>query len=318
MRRFRGPEGYTRLDLIPSTVASPEVVVSRLRMLDNATAQIDWRLTGSLGPFPLDLVGTTTLSLNLLTGRIEAQREAWDLSATPLPGRVAWSAAAAAWAVRRVGKDAAAATGRAIDTLSSSLDEEETIHPPGPNDPMRFFQQRDTGKQDAITFTAGGVWAWVGRRWRGGVLGSGWACGSCVFGAGAGRCQLRSSRCVVGGQRLSCQLARAACMAPGAGIGQHGLGLGAEAAPRGAGRDAEAGGEGGGGGRAEAFQPVEAGHGRAGWWGAAAARSCVCAPAATDGLTCHCCSGGAVLAADAGVQQPAGLLTGPAGRRACV
>eukprot|EP00887_Chlorella_sp_A99_P003659 scaffold7.g3659.t1 len=153
VRRFRGAHGYARLDFVPSSVANPSVAITRMSMVDGMRAVIEWRLTGSVGPFPVDVRGTTRLTLNLLTGRIEAQREEWDLSACPLPGAVAWRAAAAAWAAARAGEDAVAGGQRVLDTLTS-IDEDEVVRSPNPNDPMRFFQQRDTTRSDATLFMA--------------------------------------------------------------------------------------------------------------------------------------------------------------------
>lgn len=80
---------------------------------------IDWQLLGQVGPFPVLVLGSTRLTLNLLTGRIERQVESWDLSRCQLPGRLAWSAAAAAWAARQASTDAAEGAERVIDTLTS-------------------------------------------------------------------------------------------------------------------------------------------------------------------------------------------------------
>lgn len=119
MRRFRGPAGYERLDLIPSCVTAPSVEVTKMRMEGDATAVIEWRLQGGVGPFPVLLLGTTRLTLNLLTGRIERQVDAWDISRCPLPGRLAWSTAAAAWAARQAAADTAEGAAKAVDSLTS-------------------------------------------------------------------------------------------------------------------------------------------------------------------------------------------------------
>lgn len=55
-------------------------VIQRMQMLDKGTARIDWQLTGSVGVVPIDLSMTTTITLNLLTGRIISQVEAMDAS----------------------------------------------------------------------------------------------------------------------------------------------------------------------------------------------------------------------------------------------
>ena len=70
-RRFKGPEGYQTLTFVQDAVASPRIQVTRMRMVDNSSALIDWRLTGSIGPFPLEVEGETFLGLNVLTGHID-------------------------------------------------------------------------------------------------------------------------------------------------------------------------------------------------------------------------------------------------------
>lgn len=56
-RRFRGPEGYQRLDFVPASVSGAAVSITGMRMLDNSAAEIRWRLTGKLGPLPVDVAG---------------------------------------------------------------------------------------------------------------------------------------------------------------------------------------------------------------------------------------------------------------------
>ncbi len=46
-------------------------VVTRMRMADGANAIISWRLTGSIGPLPVDVAMESEFQLNLLTGQVE-------------------------------------------------------------------------------------------------------------------------------------------------------------------------------------------------------------------------------------------------------
>ena len=48
--------------------------------------------------------GATEIVLNLLTGRIEKQKETWDLSKCSPPAAAAWNAARALWAAKQVGR----------------------------------------------------------------------------------------------------------------------------------------------------------------------------------------------------------------------
>jgi hypothetical protein len=39
-------------------------------MVDPGTAEVKWQLRGKVGVFPVDIPMTTTVSLNLVTGRV--------------------------------------------------------------------------------------------------------------------------------------------------------------------------------------------------------------------------------------------------------
>jgi hypothetical protein len=153
-RKFKGPEGYTKLDFVPTNVQEAAVSITSMRMLDNSSAQIRWRLRGKLGMLPLDVAGTTEIALNLLTGRIEKHKESWDLSKCSPPAAAAWNASRALWAAKRASADAGKRANEVLDTLTS-IDDEDSFQQPNPNDPMKFFQQKDTFKQDALLL--GGV-----------------------------------------------------------------------------------------------------------------------------------------------------------------
>ncbi|KAL4855987.1 hypothetical protein ACK3TF_003434 [Chlorella vulgaris] len=150
-RKFKGPDGYSRLNFVATNVQSAAVTVDSLRMLDGSTAEIRWRLTGKLGVLPIDVAGTTEISMNLLTGRIERHQERWDLSACSPPAAVAWTAARALWSAKQGSMDAGQAANKLLDTLSMDGDD-GPMQQENPNDPSRFFQQKDTFKQDAALF----------------------------------------------------------------------------------------------------------------------------------------------------------------------
>jgi hypothetical protein len=48
--------------------------VTKMSMLDKGTAQVEWRLTGSVSGADVDIAHTSVLTLNLLTGRVESHR----------------------------------------------------------------------------------------------------------------------------------------------------------------------------------------------------------------------------------------------------
>ena len=45
-----------------------------MQMLNKGTAQLDWRMVGSIGPLPVDIKVVSVIEMNLLTGRIVNQR----------------------------------------------------------------------------------------------------------------------------------------------------------------------------------------------------------------------------------------------------
>ncbi|PSC69156.1 hypothetical protein C2E20_7333 [Micractinium conductrix] len=152
-RRFKGPDGYARLDFVATSVGDPAVSIQSMRMLDNSAAEIRWRLTGWVGPLPVDVEGTTEVAMNLLTGRIERHSERWDLRLCSPPAAAAWTVTRALWAAKQASTDAGAAANQVLNTLTS-VDDEDTMTQADPNDPMKFFQQKDSSKQDTVFFVA--------------------------------------------------------------------------------------------------------------------------------------------------------------------
>jgi len=48
--------------------------VTKLRMLDKGTAEVQWRLRGSIGPVPVDVSLASEFELDLITGKVRAWR----------------------------------------------------------------------------------------------------------------------------------------------------------------------------------------------------------------------------------------------------
>lgn len=152
---FKGPDGYQRLNFISKYVEKPAVRVRAMRMVNgSSTAQIIWNLQGTVGPFTIDVDVTTTITMNLLTGQIEKHTDTWDLRQTGLPGGLAFTAAWVAFTLSVSGATAVETTGSVLNSLTS-MDEDGPPVQPNPNDPMRFFQQKDPFKEDAIFFLGG-------------------------------------------------------------------------------------------------------------------------------------------------------------------
>ncbi len=49
-------------------------LVTKLRMLDKGTAEVQWRLRGSIGPVPVDVSLASEFELDLITGKVRAWR----------------------------------------------------------------------------------------------------------------------------------------------------------------------------------------------------------------------------------------------------
>lgn len=151
-RRFRGIDGYQKMNFMTKFVQGATATVAKLRMEGSGTAVIEWRLTGTLGPFPIDVDMTSTITMNLLTGQIEKHVDSWSLRRCSPPAAMAWTAARWAWALSAGGADAAKTTNTFLDSLTSMDESDDTFTQANPNDPMRFFQQKDSFKEDATAF----------------------------------------------------------------------------------------------------------------------------------------------------------------------
>lgn len=152
-RSFKGLEGYSRLDFVPKYLQKPEVKIQKMKMVDTSTAEIDWEVVGQLGPFKVDVLMSTQVTMNLLTGQIEKHFESWKLNKCSPPAAIAWNLARISWAARTGSADAARATNSVLESLTSMDDEDNTYQTmANPNDPMKFFQQKDQFKDDATFF----------------------------------------------------------------------------------------------------------------------------------------------------------------------
>jgi hypothetical protein len=151
-RRFKGADGYSRLDFVPKYIKSPRVSITSMKMIDTGAAEILWRVGGDVGPFGVEADMTTRIEMNLLTGQIEKHEESWNLSRCSPPSAIAWTAARALWAAKSSGAEAAEATNSMLDSLTSVDEDDGFTTTRSPNDPMKFFQQRDSFKDDAYTY----------------------------------------------------------------------------------------------------------------------------------------------------------------------
>ena len=151
-RSFKGRDGYKTLDFIPKYVEAPVVTVTKLKMLDGGTAELSWRLQGNIKGVSVDVDMTTVVTMNLLTGQIEKHVDTWDLRRCSPPAAAAFNLAKIAFAVSKGSAAAADATNSILDSLTSMDEDNGGPIEPSANDPMKFFQQKDSFKDDAIFF----------------------------------------------------------------------------------------------------------------------------------------------------------------------
>eukprot|EP00884_Botryococcus_braunii_P000619 jgi/Botrbrau1/10558/Bobra.0343s0007.1 len=152
-RSFRGVEKYKRLKYSADCIPNAQVSVSKLRMVDDATAEAAWSLTGTLGAVPLSITFTSTFKLDLITGRVLEQRDRWDLSQCTPQARLAFLVSRAWWSLRQAVQDAKGESESILQKFSIDEPDQQTYYK-DPTDPTRFFHQEDNTLQDAILFAA--------------------------------------------------------------------------------------------------------------------------------------------------------------------
>ncbi len=154
-----------QVDFIPKYCTPTEDVrVTRMRMVDQATACLEWSVVGiakGMGPLsgtPVAVDMMTTIEMNLLTGQIERREDSWKMaSRSSVRGQLAWTLARAVWGSlvqsRMARKTSANLIEKSIDSVMGSVDDDEdamSSYQADPMDPMKFFQQNDSFKDDAI------------------------------------------------------------------------------------------------------------------------------------------------------------------------
>lgn len=151
---FKGPDGYQKLNFVPKYVSKDRTIdVMSMRMVQGSdTAEIVWQLTGKIQKIPIDVLVTTRITMNLLTGQIMEHVDTWDLTKSSAPGSLVFSLATAGFALMMGGSSAVETTNSMLDSLTSVDEEQDKFMMPNPNDPMKFFQQKDTFRDDAIFF----------------------------------------------------------------------------------------------------------------------------------------------------------------------
>lgn len=166
-RSFTGSGNYGQPTWYSESLTKPTVSIIKMRMLNKGTAQIEWRVVGSLGAVgAVDIGATTVIELNLLTGRIASHRETWDVSRLSAPAKVFATLGRALWSLKRGSADAGAGMSKkASDALSKMSGDEDTglTYHRDPTDPTRFFSgnQGDSQFNDYISFALMAAMLWL-------------------------------------------------------------------------------------------------------------------------------------------------------------
>ena len=101
----------------------------------------------------VDVDMTTNIEMNLLTGQIEKHTDEWDLQRCSPPAAAAFTLALLAFRVSSGSAAVVETTNSVLDSIASFDDDDGgQISAPNPNDPMKFFQQKDSFKEDAIFY----------------------------------------------------------------------------------------------------------------------------------------------------------------------
>jgi len=156
-----------KVDFFPSYCTVSRVTIKSMKMMDAAPSSracIEYTVEGILkkpgsdteGLIPVEVDMTTTVTLNLLTGQIESREDSWK--ARSIIGKVAFSAARLAWGSvvksREAGKKSSEFIEKSVNSVLGSLDDDTDMSniQADPRDPMKFFQQNDSFKDDATAF----------------------------------------------------------------------------------------------------------------------------------------------------------------------
>jgi hypothetical protein len=146
---FSGTAPYMRRSYFATAVKDAKVLVTKLRMLNKDTGEIQYRLRGSIWGLPVDIDFWSDFELNLLTGRVLRHEERWDLQRCSLPAKLAFSITRTLWSGQQRSEDVKDGGKKVLQSLSS-IDEDDGKFSANPTDPTRFFQQQDNKFNDSV------------------------------------------------------------------------------------------------------------------------------------------------------------------------
>ena len=154
-RVFEGVEGFETHTFIKDVVGNARAAVTRMAMENGETGVVEWRLVGDAPGGSVDVFVTTTLTMNLITGRVVKQEEKWDFSRCGgSAGTFLQTARAAAAAPKNVAgavADAAKFFDHLIDEMVDFGKKDEEVFV-DPNDPMKFFTESNKPEDDYLTY----------------------------------------------------------------------------------------------------------------------------------------------------------------------
>lgn len=82
--KVKGKQYFRELTWNQDVMDDYKTEVTSMRMKDNETAQIEWTFSGKLTGVPVSGIVTSSLYLNVLTGRIESHNDEVKLTGNPL------------------------------------------------------------------------------------------------------------------------------------------------------------------------------------------------------------------------------------------
>ena len=153
-RVFEGVEGFQTHTFVKDVVGNARAAVTRMAMRDGETGEIEWLLVGDAPGGAVDVSVRTTLTMNLITGRVVKHEERWDFSKCGGSAGAFLRTARVAAAAPKNAADAAAKAARSIDDLVASVDlgkEDEEVFV-DPNDPMKFFTESNKPEDDYLNY----------------------------------------------------------------------------------------------------------------------------------------------------------------------
>lgn len=143
-----GKDFYRELTWNQDNIEGYSTKILAMKMLDNERAVIRWSFAGSKGLFG-NLSGevNSTISLNVLTGRVEEHSDVVSLGGNPL-AQLWYKVTKLAWGSKLKAKQVGGQVDKALDRLS--MDDQQDPYYQDPTDPTRFSQSQDTGFADGV------------------------------------------------------------------------------------------------------------------------------------------------------------------------